>query len=196
MYKRTALFRHLRSLGACASGIDWIGERTPAQAWEECERVDWLLWWAAKANPDSGPRIILAMCACVRMALVHVPSGEDRPRLAIEEAESYIAKLDEESHARLAIATKAASDCMWGSYRSLGSNTASAYFNAASAAMWAARAASYGFSASHIATASMAASLAVDYATRTGVPAEDLCREVRSRCSLPYVRRVRKEAQP
>ncbi len=31
----------------------------------------------------------MAACACARLSLVHVPSGEERPRIAIETAESW-----------------------------------------------------------------------------------------------------------
>ena len=77
--------QRLISLGACREAIDWIGDRTLAQAWAECERGDWLLWYAAQSGVDI-LQVVRAACECARPALVHVPAGEDRPLLAIETA--------------------------------------------------------------------------------------------------------------
>ena len=87
---RTELLRHMNSLDACPEALAWI-ERTPGRTnalWELCPRGDWMLWLASQAGVDLR-RIVLAACACVRPALVHVPAGEDRPRLAIETAERW-----------------------------------------------------------------------------------------------------------
>jgi hypothetical protein len=36
--------QYLQSIGACAEARAWVGERTLKQAWESCERLDWLKW--------------------------------------------------------------------------------------------------------------------------------------------------------
>ena len=34
----------LDRLGACRVAREWVGDRTLAEAWAECDRPDWLLW--------------------------------------------------------------------------------------------------------------------------------------------------------
>ncbi|MFO0474195.1 MAG: putative immunity protein, partial [Alphaproteobacteria bacterium] len=55
--------------------------------WADCERPDWLLWWAAHSVPRQ--ELVLAACDCAELALRYVPQGEDRPRLAIETARRW-----------------------------------------------------------------------------------------------------------
>lgn len=78
----------LKALKACSAGIEWVQDRTPQQMWEECERGDWLLWLAVKLHVDR-KLIVLAACKCARESLQYVADGEDRPRRAIETAETW-----------------------------------------------------------------------------------------------------------
>jgi len=78
----------LLQLGACDAALEWVGDRTPEQAWQECPRGDWLLWVAARVKVERR-LVVLAACACTRTALKYVPEGEDRPRKAIEAAEAW-----------------------------------------------------------------------------------------------------------
>jgi hypothetical protein len=78
----------MRDLNACAPAREWVGNRTVAQAWAECSRGDWLIWWAERTGVDRR-LVVRAACACARLALPYVPEGEDRPRLAIETAEAW-----------------------------------------------------------------------------------------------------------
>lgn len=73
---------------ACRPAIEWLQARTLAEAWEQSERGDWLLWLAANAGVDRR-RLVMSACACARLALVHVPPGEERPRVAIDTAEAW-----------------------------------------------------------------------------------------------------------
>ena len=57
------LQQHLEKLRACQEAREWAGERTPQQAWDECERADWLLWWSAATGADR-KEVVLAACAC------------------------------------------------------------------------------------------------------------------------------------
>ena len=82
------LVEFLQKNHACPPSLEWLKSRTLAEAWEQCERGDWLLWLAAKAGVDR-KRLVMAACACARLALVHVPAGEQRPRIAIETAEAW-----------------------------------------------------------------------------------------------------------
>jgi hypothetical protein len=85
----TPLQEHLRMLWACSEAREWVGELTALQAWKQCQRADWLLWWAARTKANERTAVVLAACACARTALRFVPKGEERPRLAIEAAEAW-----------------------------------------------------------------------------------------------------------
>jgi hypothetical protein len=88
---RVQLINRLGELDACTESRHWlhgITERSAKQCWESCERADWLLWVAARANIDRNA-LVLAACACARTALKHVPKGEQRPLRAIETAEAW-----------------------------------------------------------------------------------------------------------
>lgn len=48
----TATRDKLHAMNACAYALDWIGERTIKQAWNECERSDWMCWLLRKIAPN------------------------------------------------------------------------------------------------------------------------------------------------
>jgi len=84
----------LVTLGACPEAVTWAkGYATPAAAWKVCQRGDWMLWLAGKLSGEPGSDgrkpLVLAACACARLALKHVAQGEIRPRVAIETAERW-----------------------------------------------------------------------------------------------------------
>jgi hypothetical protein len=93
--------QHLEELGACSEALTWLGERTAKQAWEECPKANWLMWWAARTPANSHTQIVLATCQCARRALRFVPAHEHRPQLAIEAAEQW-AKKPTDAHAKAA----------------------------------------------------------------------------------------------
>ena len=79
----------LKKLTACGSAIAWVETQPDVDtAWRNCQRGDWMLWLLAKRDADR-QTLVLAACECARLALPHVPDGEDRPRLAIETAERW-----------------------------------------------------------------------------------------------------------
>ncbi len=78
----------LHRLSACSDAVQCVGDRDLASAWRECPRGDWLLWLAARLLPR--PRVTLAACAGALLVLHLVPSGEERPRIAIETAEAWV----------------------------------------------------------------------------------------------------------
>ena len=84
----TAALLTLSRLNACAEATAWVGKRTPAKAWAECKRGDWMLWIAARLGVDR-KLLVLGACDCARLSLKYVPKGEKRPLVAIETAEKW-----------------------------------------------------------------------------------------------------------
>ena len=79
----------LTKMRACGDAAEWVAAQPDDRtAWETCERGDWMLWLAARVGV-SLEDVVLAACACARLALRHVPEGEERPRIAIETAERW-----------------------------------------------------------------------------------------------------------
>ena len=62
-------------------------------AWRACQRGDWMLWLCGRLSgkpwSECRRKLVLAACACARLALVYVPAGEQRPLRAIELAEMW-----------------------------------------------------------------------------------------------------------
>jgi len=81
----------LTKIDACPEAVDWIkkDKLTLKQAWDKCERADWLIWFAAKTNMASHQETVLVACDCAETVLKYVPKDEDRPRLAIEAARKW-----------------------------------------------------------------------------------------------------------
>jgi len=79
---------YLESLSACPAARQWAGERTAEQAWDQCERADWLLWWAALAGAEKKDLVRIA-CQIARTALPCLKKSELRPLKAIETAEAW-----------------------------------------------------------------------------------------------------------
>ena len=75
----------LVDVGACDDALEWCKtKRTAKSAWKTCKRGDWLLWIAAKLAWRQGGQgspahraVVLAACACARLAL---PSWDKRYR--------------------------------------------------------------------------------------------------------------------
>ena len=81
----------------CTESTAWIRslppDTTARQAWQLCKRGDWMLWLLGQLSDppesDARKRLVLCTCECARLAIVHVPTGEDRPRIAVETAEAW-----------------------------------------------------------------------------------------------------------
>jgi hypothetical protein len=130
----------LIELDTCSPAVTWAAAQTTyAEAWENCERGDWLLWLAGRLEVDQ-KLLVKAGCACARTALQYVPKGEERPRIAIETAEAWA-----EGRATLSQVRAAAA-------------AAAAWAASASASAWAAWAASASAAASTAAAEASAAS--------------------------------------
>jgi len=88
------IIEKLTDMGACNAGMEYIrSHRTMQEAWDKCERGDWMLWLLGRlaGPPESKSRkkLVLAACACARLSLRHAPADEKRPLAAIEMAEAW-----------------------------------------------------------------------------------------------------------
>lgn len=112
MTQEKTLDKLLDELDACEDAREWARDKSLGRAWAECERSDWMLWLAARMIGKPGwpthQEIVSIACACARRALAHIPSGEDRPRLAIEAAEAWAADPTEERRDAAGAAARAA----------------------------------------------------------------------------------------
>ena len=83
----------LNDMNACDEAVEWVKAqtelgKTPSWMWKHCPRGDWMLWLVGKTEVPR-EQIVMAACACARMALPFVTKGEDRPRIAIETTEAW-----------------------------------------------------------------------------------------------------------
>ena len=88
------LVKRLGDLDACHKAVAFVAEQpTPQEAWDNCERGDWMLWYIGKLagspSTESRKKLVLCACECARLALKHVPVGEEHPRIALETAEAW-----------------------------------------------------------------------------------------------------------
>jgi len=82
------LRKHLAGRYACKEAMEWLGDdRDSTRMWDECERPDWLLWYATNHVPLE--QLVLAACDCAETSLFYLPEGENRPRIAIETARKW-----------------------------------------------------------------------------------------------------------
>ena len=69
---------------ACNKAMEWVMANglNSRDAWQQCNRGDWLLWFALRVGCDRA-EIVRAARECVRTApLTHVPLGEPGPHVA------------------------------------------------------------------------------------------------------------------
>jgi hypothetical protein len=83
------LMELLNEKDACSEAREWIAGQSAAEAWEKCVRSDWMFWICGRVGVER-KRIVLAACACARLALKFVKEGEERPRICIEITERWV----------------------------------------------------------------------------------------------------------
>jgi hypothetical protein len=156
----------LRHMRACPDSTSWARDYQTAQAaWDACERGDWMLWWAARRDVRRQD-LVLAACACARLALPHargVAAG-----LAIATAERWARGDERVTLDELRAVAAAARDIAF----------------AADASAAAAAAAAYSESAAHSTAAYCASVASSARAADAGIPREgtlrkcaDICRD-------------------
>ena len=87
----------LNELNACREAVEWCSDfGTLQEAWDKCERGDWMLWYLGQTcgatETDSHRTMTACKAACARLVL-HIWEAkypdDARPKLAIEAAEKY-----------------------------------------------------------------------------------------------------------
>jgi hypothetical protein len=165
--------QQLTDIGACSDAIRWASRYdTLDDAWRKCKRGDWMLWYASRVGADH-VMIVRAACACARLALPHLPDGEDRPRLAVETTEAWCAgraTLDEVRAAGAAAwaAARAAVAAAGAAARAAEAAAGAAAWAAARAAEYAAGVAAWAAEAADAARAAAWAAEAADAAGAAG----------------------------
>ena len=91
-------FQKLENLRPCSEALEYAKKfDTLQQAWDDCERSDWMLWLLGKicGQPRSQSRheLVWIACQCARLSLRYAPKNELRPLQAIEAAEGWSAKI-------------------------------------------------------------------------------------------------------
>jgi len=188
----TPLQQHFATLGACSDGRQWVGERTAKQCWDELERPDWLLWWAAKCGVE---RKLLVRSTLVCAREVEHLNEDPRVKACNDTLERWLndaATLDEVREARRGAAS-AASASAYAAYASAYAAYASAYaasaaYAASDYAAYAASASAYAASAaSASAYAASAAYAASDYAaSAASASRKKMCDLIRGVISQPW----------
>ena len=130
----------LSKLGACSEAVAYAETQPDLEtAWLNCERGDWLLWFAAKRNVPR-PQLVLAACACARQALPY--TTDPRVLACIETTERWAhgeAALDDVRKARAdayAYAANAAYAAAAAAYAAAYSAYAAAAYAAAAERKW------------------------------------------------------------
>ena len=190
----TQLQEHLAELDACSEACRWAGDRTAAQAWTECERADWLLWWAAETERNSHQQIVVATAACARTVLQYVATDDRRPLLAIEAAERWAEEPSEWNRAAAEAAARDARAAEAAAWAAAWAARAAAWAAARAAARAAAEAAARDARAARDAAeaAAWAAAWAARAAARDAAEAaawaahQEMCRIIRSMLVCPF----------
>ena len=94
-----SLLALLKGIKACPEAIVWIEKEklTLEQAWNKCDRADWLIWFADRTKMATHQEVVLTACAWAETTLKYVPKGKDRPRKAIEAARRWALDPTEEN---------------------------------------------------------------------------------------------------
>jgi len=89
----------------CLTAVKWLGDMAAEEAWETCERGDWMLWTLQRRHVDI-QKLTLAKVRCAR--LVEHLMIDERSIKALQVAEAFAA--GEATREELEIAADAAAD--------------------------------------------------------------------------------------
>jgi hypothetical protein len=158
---KTKELKILKSFSPCEDALIWAkGYKTLQDAWNACQRSDWMMWWLKKPGTDKKISVQLAVLFVERVLPVYEAKypNDDRPRKAIAAAKRW---LDDPTEDNRLSADAAAADAAAAYAANAASAAAYAAASAANAA-YAAADASGAYAA--YASAASAASAAYAYA--------------------------------
>ena len=103
---------YLESRNACQGAIDWVSDKTLAEAWQACERPDWMLWLYERNNPDKTICVKIAVFAAQLALPIWQKKypGDLRPQQAIEAAKKWIENPSEKNWVEACVARAAAAE--------------------------------------------------------------------------------------
>jgi hypothetical protein len=58
--------QYLKDLNACKPAIKWVGNKTPQEAWETCEKSDWMFWLLKEIGYENNKTLRLMACSFTR----------------------------------------------------------------------------------------------------------------------------------
>ena len=99
----------LVSINACEEARIWVGDKSIREAWEQCERGDWMLWWFSRADNFDKRKSTLAKGHCANT--VRHLMKDIRSTNAVDMAISY--GNNEATGKQLAAASAAAADAAY-----------------------------------------------------------------------------------
>ena len=138
----------LIKMDACEPAVEWVGSKTLREAWDTCERADWMLWLLRKAGCDLRT---LTHCKVVCAEYARDKMTDPRSIAALNGAWAFVrGEISEEELERLAADADA--------YYAADAAAAYAYYAAYAAAYAYADAAAAYHAAAHHAAAHHAAS--------------------------------------
>ena len=86
----------LRAMGACREAVEWSKGKTFSEAWQQCERPDWMVWLCGRMCGAAGwatrQQIVLLVCEFAESSLSIFEKrypNDQRPRKAIEAARAW-----------------------------------------------------------------------------------------------------------
>ena len=149
----------LVKLDACDPAIEWVGDRTAGQAWNECRRAGWMLWYLDKTNnitQEQSVKIAVHIARSVLGLFENKHPDDTRPRQAIEAAEAWLKNpcketANEAANAAAYEAENADYDAYAAAYAAANAAANAANYDANEAANEAANAANYAANAANYA---------------------------------------------
>ena len=180
----------LKRFALCSEAKEWMkSQKNATEAWNNCERGDWMLWIAKKLNVDDR-KLTMAKAMCAKQ--VEYLMKDQRSKDALQACIDYFNGLISREQLNAAAATAYATAASYAAaaataYAATAASYATAYATAAAATAYA-TAASY--------AADAAAAYADDanaYATRTNSlkQSADICREYLTEEVMAKYRRLR-----
>lgn len=101
----------LIELRACNVAIEWAADKTIEEVWQTCERGDWMLWLAQRADIDTRT-LTLAKARCAELAIPYMTDERSinavKVALAFGRGEATMEELKAAAYAAYAAADAAA----------------------------------------------------------------------------------------